>query len=177
MVGWESQPQPPWPSKSYVLYIDVSLENSHPKASIFICKSCNELLMVGGVCWWWLLGSPANVLNLHNTSLVHRSLEPYGTDIFRVNLTPCCHVSLSYTTCWHSNKSPKHSNHSCVMLSSLWILWLMQCWIEINHERIQTILLHASCCHHCDYCNVDFEVNHQRIQITLLHALCYHDCD
>lgn len=29
----------------------VTSENSYPKTFIFTCKSCNELLMVGGVCW------------------------------------------------------------------------------------------------------------------------------
>ena len=56
-------------------------------------------------------------------------LEPYGTNALHSNLLPCCHIPL---------------------------LCIMGFDIEIIHQIIQTTHLHASHCHYCDHCNVDF---------------------
>jgi hypothetical protein len=56
--------------------------------------------------------------------------------VLSMNLTPYCHVSLSY---------------------------IMDFVIEISHQGIQTTRSHASRCHHYNdyhYCNVDFVVFH-----------------
>ena len=60
-------------------------------------------------------------------------LKPKRTVVLNLNLSPYCHVSLPYITRFD---------------------------IKINHQGIQTPRLHASRCHHCNYCNVDFVLFH-----------------
>ena len=83
--------------------------------------------------------SPKMHLTLRNVTLcsVIFSLVPQNpreTYVLSFNLPPCCHSSLSYDTSFD---------------------------IQIIHQRMQTIHLHALCCHHyCEYCNVDFLLSH-----------------
>ena len=50
-----------------------------------------------------------------------------------LNLPPCSHISIP-----------------CIIGFDM----------NIIHQRIQTTRLHASCCHNCHYCNVDFVLFH-----------------
>ena len=63
------------------------------------------------------------------------------------NLLPCCYISLSY---------------------------IMVFDIQMIHRRIQTARSHASRCHHCHDCNVDFVLFHNVTCYTNYLLSCIH---
>ena len=78
--------------------------------------------------------------NLHNDILCNVTpsllyFETLGNICaqFKSQSPPCCHVSLSYITSFD---------------------------MKIIHQRIQHTHSHASCCHRCHYCSVDFVLFH-----------------
>jgi hypothetical protein len=46
--------------------------------------------------------------------------------------------------------------------------------IKLFHQRIQTTHSHTSCCHHCQYCNVDLVLFHISIRYTNSLISCIH---
>ena len=83
------------------------------------------------VVWKYIVWGHPNLLNviLHNvTPLLY--LKTLGNGYVNLNLPLCCHISLP-----------------CITWSD----------IKVLHQRIQTIHLHASCCHRC---SVDFDMFH-----------------
>jgi hypothetical protein len=70
--------------------------------------------------------------------------------VLNLNLPPCCHIPLSYTS---------------------------KLDIQIIHHGIQTMCSHSSCCHHCPYyhyCNIDFVLFHSVTGYTNSPLSCIH---
>ena len=55
--------------------------------------------------------------------------HPWGTNVLNVNIPPCCHIFLQY---------------------------IMGFDIKLIHQSIKTKHSHASCCHYCHCCKVDY---------------------
>ena len=93
--------------------------------------------------WSWVKAQNGRIfvsVNIHllNVTPLLISQNPMEWMCLSLNLTPYCHVSL---------------------------LYIIGFDFKINYQRIRTTCSHASCCHHCHYCNDDFEL--------FLHVTCY----
>jgi hypothetical protein len=67
--------------------------------------------------------------------------------VLSLNVLACCHISISYVTYYD---------------------------IIVIHQRFQTMHSHASRCHHCQYCNVDFVLFRNVTRYTNSLLSCIH---
>ena len=80
---------------------------------------------------------------MSNVKTLQGLCQKYTTNVLGLNLTPYCHVSL-------------HTSRPLTLKYT---------------KKIQTMHSHASICHHCNYCNVDFVLFHNVACYTHYHLL------